>query len=217
MTSTLVLFRYFTSLADTPIPWISPWPHPYALGSHPHPRRRRAYPDTKAFPCSAISSARHGYRSSWNFVPMRYAVDEQLISRSLTESGFEVGVHGLYHDGRDFASERIFTERLSEVARYAELWNARGFRSPSTHRVWDVDAPARLRLRLFLSRTLIRSSRIREAAAVLLPYFNRRVWSNCRSPFPKTTRCSRSSAIPTSRCGFEKMLATSNSKGLWPC
>ena len=47
-----------------PIPWISRWPRPYALGSHPHPRRRRASPDTKAFPCSAISRARHGYRSS---------------------------------------------------------------------------------------------------------------------------------------------------------
>ena len=79
---------------------------------------------------------RYGYRSSWNFVPKRYAVEEDTL-RELTETGFEIGVHGLYHDGRDFASERIFTERLHEVSRYAELWKAKGFRSPSTHRVWN--------------------------------------------------------------------------------
>ena len=55
----------------------------------------------------------------------------------LNAEGFEIGVHGLYHDGRDFASEQVFMDRLREIARYAALWDASGFRSPSTHRVWS--------------------------------------------------------------------------------
>ena len=38
-------------------------------------------------------------RSSWNFVPRRYEVEDSFVDE-LLEDGFEVGVHGLYHDGR---------------------------------------------------------------------------------------------------------------------
>jgi hypothetical protein len=42
-----------------------------------------------------------GFRSSFNFVPKRYEVSAEL-RHYLTGNGFEVGVHGLYHDGRLF-------------------------------------------------------------------------------------------------------------------
>jgi hypothetical protein len=79
----------------------------------------------------------HGYRSSWNFVPMRYTVADELVGR-LGEQGFEVGVHGLYHDGRDLESRAIFDERLPAIRQYAARWGAEGFRSPATHRAWEL-------------------------------------------------------------------------------
>jgi hypothetical protein len=83
----------------------------------------------------AIESER-GYRSSWNLVPERYAVDDALVER-LRATGCEVGVHGLRHDGRDLSSERNLARRLPAMRRWAERWGAVGFRSPATHRVWE--------------------------------------------------------------------------------
>jgi len=40
-----------------------------------------------------------GFRSSFNFVPERYKVDRKLREFIVNE-GFEVGVHGLKHDGK---------------------------------------------------------------------------------------------------------------------
>jgi len=67
---------------------------------------------------------------------MRYAVQDDDVSALLAE-GFEVGVHGLYHDGRDFASFATLSERLPAMHRHAERWQAVGFRAPATHRVWE--------------------------------------------------------------------------------
>lgn len=78
-----------------------------------------------------------GYRSSWNLVPKRYAVDDATV-RALRDEGFEVGVHGLYHDGRDLESERTLRERLPAIREYAARWDAVGFRSPATHRDWEL-------------------------------------------------------------------------------
>jgi hypothetical protein len=77
-----------------------------------------------------------GFRSSWNFVPKRYTTDDAVV-RDLAAEGFEVGVHGLYHDGRDLGKLEVLKERLPEIRSYAERWNAVGFRSPSTHRRWE--------------------------------------------------------------------------------
>jgi peptidoglycan/xylan/chitin deacetylase (PgdA/CDA1 family) len=78
-----------------------------------------------------------GYRSSWNFVPLRYAVADEVV-RELRGRGHEIGVHGLYHDGRDLASPEIFAERLPAISAYRDRWHAVGFRSPATHRNWDL-------------------------------------------------------------------------------
>jgi peptidoglycan/xylan/chitin deacetylase (PgdA/CDA1 family) len=74
-----------------------------------------------------------GLRSSWNVVPRRYEVADGLVA-SLADRGFEVGLHGLYHDGRDLASRRQLLERLPEMRSVAQRIGATGFRSPATQR-----------------------------------------------------------------------------------
>ena len=73
---------------------------------------------------------KHGFRSSFNFVPERYAVNAEL-RRLLTQNGFEVGVHGLYHDGKYFATREEFRRRALKINKYINEWNAVGYRSPS--------------------------------------------------------------------------------------
>jgi hypothetical protein len=77
-----------------------------------------------------------GFRSSFNFVPKRYDVSPAL-RRHLTRNGFEVGVHGLYHDGKYWNSRRIFQERAVKINHYLKEWEAAGFRSPSMMRKLD--------------------------------------------------------------------------------
>jgi hypothetical protein len=77
-----------------------------------------------------------GLRSSWNLVPERYRVPDELVG-ALRRAGCEVGVHGLRHDGRDLESLQTLRRRLPEIRRWARRWGAVGFRAPATHRVWD--------------------------------------------------------------------------------
>ncbi len=74
-----------------------------------------------------------GFRSSFNFVPERYKVNHGLMD-ALRARGFEVGVHGLHHDGRLFDSESAFMRNAERINRYLKEWNARGFRAELTHR-----------------------------------------------------------------------------------
>ena len=84
-------------------------------------------------PQVAALEADLGFRSSFNFVPERYPLDEALIA-ALRRDGFEVGVHGLNHDGRLFESKAEFDRRASLINRHAQRLGAVGFRSPSTLR-----------------------------------------------------------------------------------
>ena len=77
-----------------------------------------------------------GFRSSFNFVPERYAVLPE-IRHHLTNNGFEVGVHGLKHDGKLYASKKIFQERAYKINHYLKEWESLGFRSPAMHRKLD--------------------------------------------------------------------------------
>ena len=70
-----------------------------------------------------------GFRSSFNFVPERYPVSDKLRHK-LVANGFEVGVHGLNHDGKLYASEEIFMRRSERINHYLKAWGAVGFRSP---------------------------------------------------------------------------------------
>ncbi len=77
-----------------------------------------------------------GFCSSFNFVPERYDVSPEL--RAFVESeGFEVGVHGLNHDGKLFQSRKIFNERAPKINQYIKDWGVTGFRSPAMHH--DLD------------------------------------------------------------------------------
>jgi hypothetical protein len=71
-------------------------------------------------------------RSSFNFVPERYRLSESLI-KDLKILGFQVNVHGLYHDGKLFSSKKIFDKRAVRINHYIEKWGAEGFTSPSMH------------------------------------------------------------------------------------
>jgi hypothetical protein len=71
-----------------------------------------------------------GFYSSFNFVPRRYNVSTELRNE-LGDNGFEVGVHGLYHDGKYYTSREVFKNRATHINSYMLEWNAVGFRSPS--------------------------------------------------------------------------------------
>ncbi len=77
-----------------------------------------------------------GFRSSFNFVPERYAVSPEL-RRDLAARGFEVGVHGLRHDGRLYQSREVFRERAARINATLREWGAVGFRSPAMHHRLD--------------------------------------------------------------------------------
>lgn len=76
---------------------------------------------------------RFGFRSSLNFVPERYEIDKSLIQEA-RERGFEIGIHGLKHDGKLFFSYSIFKQRAKKINYYLNEYGAVGFRSPLTHR-----------------------------------------------------------------------------------
>jgi len=76
-----------------------------------------------------------GVRSCFNFVAERYPVDHALMDE-MRADGFEIGSHGIKHDGRKFSSRSVFDERLERLQHYRKEWRVVGFRSPATHRRW---------------------------------------------------------------------------------
>lgn len=74
-----------------------------------------------------------GFRSSFNFVLERYPLDIKLI-QELRERGFEVGCHGLKHDGKLFSTKLEFTKRVAKINAHIKKYGMVGFRAPLTHR-----------------------------------------------------------------------------------
>jgi hypothetical protein len=74
-----------------------------------------------------------GFRSSFNFVPERYPLDLELM-QELRERDFEIGVHGLKHDGKLFRSRETFMQRVGRINDYLNEFQAVGFRAPLMHR-----------------------------------------------------------------------------------
>jgi hypothetical protein len=120
-------------LAGAPVPTIAAWPN----------GRRWAMVLTHDVETAAGVAAiepvlelerEFGFRSCWNFVPDRYPLRESVI-HDLRAEGFEVGVHGLRHDGRDLAE---IDRRLPAIRAAAARWHATGFRAPSMHRDWEL-------------------------------------------------------------------------------
>lgn len=80
---------------------------------------------------AALEMAR-GFRSSFNFVIQGYHVSEAL-RRCLVENGYEIGVHGVYHDGKEFKSRKIFEKRAPIINRCLKEWQSVGFRAPAMY------------------------------------------------------------------------------------
>jgi len=70
-----------------------------------------------------------GFRSGLFFVAEGYQVNPQL-RHYLTSHGFEVGIHGLKHDGSLYASRKEFRRQALAINQYLKEWDAVGFRSP---------------------------------------------------------------------------------------
>ncbi len=131
-----LFFDVLASIAGEPVPSIASWPHDHTW----------AMVLTHDVECQSGWQAidpilelerAAGVRSCWNLIPRRdYTVDLERV-RELTADGFEVGVHGLRHDGRDLASLDTWRKRLPAIRRAAKEWGAVGFRSPATHRSWS--------------------------------------------------------------------------------
>lgn len=73
-----------------------------------------------------------GFKSSFNFVPERYNVSAK-VRDELVLNGFEVGVHGLNHDGKLFSSKEVFSARAKKINEYIKQWHSVGFRAPAMH------------------------------------------------------------------------------------
>ena len=75
-----------------------------------------------------------GIKSSFQLIPeVRYALSEAFIG-SIRSRGFEVNVHDLNHDGRLFASEAKFFDRVRRINQHGRAFGARGFRSGALYR-----------------------------------------------------------------------------------
>jgi hypothetical protein len=129
------LLASLAAVAGEPVPWLRPWPQGRAWALVLTHDVETLMGLGNIAPLRGIEESL-GLRSSWNFVPRRYEVPDELV-RSLVDDGFEVGVHGLYHDGRDLESLATLRARLPAMRSYAERWGAVGFRSPATHRRWE--------------------------------------------------------------------------------
>lgn len=127
------LFNTVAGVADRPVPFIGLWPRDWAWAlvlTHDV----EAQVGYEKLPELLRVEVEAGYRSSWNFVPRdRYVVADKLVE-TLQEQGFEVGVHGFNHDGRDLSSLATLKRRLPAIRDSAERWQATGFRSPATLR-----------------------------------------------------------------------------------
>lgn len=74
----------------------------------------------------------YGFRSAFYFVPERYK-QNKVLHLHLKNQGFEIGIHGLKHDGRLFQNKNIFLNRAKKINKYIKEWGALGFRSPAMH------------------------------------------------------------------------------------
>lgn len=83
---------------------------------------------------------RLGFKSSFYFVPEGYRVSPAQ-RRSIEQAGFEVGVHGLRHDGKMFKSREIFDQRARRINDFLKEWGVVGYSSPSMYRNldWIID------------------------------------------------------------------------------
>jgi hypothetical protein len=73
-----------------------------------------------------------GFRSSFNFIAEEYKISHDCQAY-LKGKGFEIGLHGIIHNGNPFKSRRIFEKQAAKINRYLKEWNASAFRCPSMY------------------------------------------------------------------------------------
>jgi peptidoglycan/xylan/chitin deacetylase (PgdA/CDA1 family) len=71
-----------------------------------------------------------GFRSSFNFVAEDYKVTSSQRAY-LRDRGFEVGLHGIKHNGNPFRSQKTMRIQVPKINRYLNEWDSVGFRCPS--------------------------------------------------------------------------------------
>ncbi len=137
--------RYLTKLKMPRVQHV--WPIFEAAGQTPH--HWHGWPQDKKFAfvlthdvetrfgldkCISLMNLEKslGFKSLFNIVPERYGPSGD-VRHELTRNGFEVGVHGLNHDGRLFKSQTIFNHRKDQINAYLRDWGAGGFRAPAMH------------------------------------------------------------------------------------
>ena len=76
---------------------------------------------------------KYGFLSAWNLPLAQYPIDWPRVER-LRARGFELGAHGLSHDGKLFRSYHDFAELAPVLEELAHEHSLRGFRAPSTLR-----------------------------------------------------------------------------------
>jgi hypothetical protein len=72
------------------------------------------------------------FHSGFYFVAEKYSIGTELRDY-IARQGFEVGVHGLYHDGKLYNRPATFQQRTPHINAYLKEWNACGFSSPCAH------------------------------------------------------------------------------------
>lgn len=130
-----LMFAILADVAGEPVPRIASWPNGYDWALVLTHDVEKAKGLAAIDPVLDVERAR-GFRSSWNLVAGDYEVPLERV-RKLARDGFEIGVHGMHHDGRDLESLRTWQERLPGIREAGELWGAVGFRAPSLHRRWE--------------------------------------------------------------------------------
>lgn len=76
---------------------------------------------------------KYNFVSSWNLVPYKYPISFSYVME-LKSRGFEIGIHGYNHDGKDYFSRRIFQKRAKYINEALVKYGAVGFRSSAVHR-----------------------------------------------------------------------------------
>src|SRR5436190_2225921 len=115
------------------------------------------------------NDAQFGIKSSVQIAPEdRYEVPGQFLDE-IRQRGCEINVHGLNHDGNLFQDRATFLERARKINEYAELFGARGFRSPVMYR--NVDWLAELKFSYDMSiPTVARLEPQPGGCCTVLPY-----------------------------------------------
>jgi len=79
---------------------------------------------------------KYGFRSSFNFVAGDYTIPQNLLAE-MHRLGFEVGSHGLHHNGNLFRSRNVFNEHAIKINQFLKKHSIVGFRSPSMYHNLD--------------------------------------------------------------------------------